>query len=306
MEIFRRFWKDVTTIPLTPKSNTWIGDVLYWMNNHWEVPLISVVLYTVVVLNFIPWCMQDKRPIKPKGLIMLWNFSLSFFSGLGFCYVIPEFLYGDEVGMISQGYYASICAPANPTYLQLGHGSWVLFFILSKIPELMDTVWLTLAKIKPIFLHWYHHITVLIYCWHAYCTFIEIGPHFCVMNYFVHFIMYFYYGCTQWSISLKLKIRPYACYITILQLSQMGFGLLFSLSSLYYSHYLKMPCHNHLGNIKLSLLMYASYFILFYQLFITKSLQRKKKTKEKILKFYHCFKKQNNTKEFYSQQQKIS
>ena len=45
---------------------------------------------------------------------------------------------------------------------------WVSFFIFSKIPELVDTVFLVLQKKPVIFLHWFHHVTVLLYCWHAY------------------------------------------------------------------------------------------------------------------------------------------
>ena len=34
--------------------------------------------------------------------------------------------------------------------------------------ELGDTVFIVLRKTNLIFLHWYHHIATLIYCWNAY------------------------------------------------------------------------------------------------------------------------------------------
>eukprot|EP00122_Pirum_gemmata_P011475 Pgem_evm2s10633 len=49
-------------------------------------------------------------------------------------------------------------------------GMWTTLFIFSKIPELFDTMFIVLRKRPLIFLHWYHHITVLAYCWHAYAT----------------------------------------------------------------------------------------------------------------------------------------
>jgi elongation of very long chain fatty acids protein 6 len=87
-------------------------------------------------------------------------------------------------------------------------------FIFSKIPELMDTVFLVLQK-KPvrstrtpphtavhhdaqltahlapqvIFLHWFHHVTVLLYCWHAYVAGTAPGLWFACINYCVHSIM---------------------------------------------------------------------------------------------------------------------
>ena len=42
---------------------------------------------------------------------------------------------------------------------------WQLMFMWSKFPELFDTVLLVLRGRPVIFLHWYHHITVLMFCW---------------------------------------------------------------------------------------------------------------------------------------------
>ena len=40
-----------------------------------------------------------------------------------------------------------------------GGGIWAFLFPLSKLPELVDTVFIVLRKQKMVFLHWYHHIT---------------------------------------------------------------------------------------------------------------------------------------------------
>ena len=42
---------------------------------------------------------------------------------------------------------------------------------------------------KVIFLHWFHHTTVLLYCWHAFHHEIAPGIWFAAMNYGVHMIM---------------------------------------------------------------------------------------------------------------------
>ena len=51
-----------------------------------------------------------------------------------------------------------------------------------------------LRKQKLIFLHWYHHITVLIYCWYSFSQYTAPARWFVVMNFVVHSIMYTYYA----------------------------------------------------------------------------------------------------------------
>lgn len=58
----------------------------------------------------------------------------------------------------------SVCFSVDPT----GPASfWACMFAFSKIAELGDTLFLVLRKRPVIFLHWYHHAVVLIYCWHS-------------------------------------------------------------------------------------------------------------------------------------------
>ena len=72
---------------------------------------------------------------------------------------------------------------------------WGWLMTLSKVVELGDTIFIVLRKSQLSFLHWYHHITVLVYTWYA------ITPRpsalsiwFSSMNYTVHTIMYTYYA----------------------------------------------------------------------------------------------------------------
>ncbi|KAL0528521.1 LOW QUALITY PROTEIN: putative GNS1/SUR4 family [Leishmania shawi] len=80
------------------------------------------------------------------------------------------------------GLFTSLCYWNRNIFEDGATAFWLLTFNLSKIPELMDTV-LLLLKRKPIpFIHWYHHISVMLFCWHAHVSGISNGLGFAVMN----------------------------------------------------------------------------------------------------------------------------
>nr|CAD7567629.1 unnamed protein product [Timema californicum] len=89
-------------------------------------------------------------------------------------------------------------------------GFWTWMFVLSKLPELGDTVFIVLRKQPLIFLHWYHHITVLLYSWFSYTEYTASARWFIVMNYFVHSVMYSYYALRSMGYSLP-RARVWPC-----------------------------------------------------------------------------------------------
>jgi elongation of very long chain fatty acids protein 6 len=46
----------------------------------------------------------------------------------------------------------------------------VHLFIISKLPELGDTLFLAIKGVDIGLLQWYHYCTVLTFCWHSYVT----------------------------------------------------------------------------------------------------------------------------------------
>jgi len=264
--------------------------LLAMFQTHWEIPLAAIFFYTLMITwgpKFI------KEPIKPRTAISLWNFGLSAFSIIGFCTVFPNLLFGrdfftdEPLGWLNGGsFYKNICSDAA-WYATGTQGLWVVAFILSKIPELVDTLWLVLGKNEVIFLHWYHHISVLLFCWHAFAERISVGIHFCLMNYFVHGVMYFYFAMTQWSLDTRKIVKPYAIWITLLQLAQMMGGIFLVCSTFYYKHVAGRECAQSDANMTAAFVMYTSYFLLFFQLFyarydvVQKYIGPSKKSKKK-------------------------
>jgi elongation of very long chain fatty acids protein 6 len=145
-----------------------------------------------------------------------------------------------------------------------------LFYLLPLFfsSELFDTFFIVIHKKKLIFLHWYHHITVLLYCWHSYVTRSPPGIFFVTMNYAVHASMYFYY----FLVATRTKPKWFhPMVITALQISQMIVGVFVTLASFYQfrrDERVAGPCHIPQQNITAGFIMYGSYLFLFLQFFV--------------------------------------
>ena len=120
------------------------------------------------------------------------------------------------------------------SFLETDHVTalWTWLFVLSKLPELVDTVFIVLRKQKLIFLHWYHHVTVLWFSWYSYVGFTSTCRWFMIMNYAVHALMYTYYGIRA---SRLMKVpNVLAMVITTLQTLQMVVGCSINILAFYY------------------------------------------------------------------------
>jgi elongation of very long chain fatty acids protein 6 len=141
--------------------------------------------------------------------------------------------------------------------------------------ELIDTFFIVIHKKPLIFLHWYHHITVLLYCWHSYVTTSPPGISFVVMNYSVHASMYGYYFL------MAMKLRPKwfnPMIITGFQISQMVVGVAVTLVGFYYYN-TDSECRIEKENNTAAFVMYGSYLFLFLQFFIGRYFAPKKQKK---------------------------
>jgi elongation of very long chain fatty acids protein 6 len=196
------------------------------------------------------------KPFDLKWPLALWNLFLSTFSFCGMVRMVPHVL----MTMYKNGYYNSVCMNTMQQYGGSASGFWIFLFIFSKIPELVDTVFIVLRQKPLILLHWYHHISVLCYCWQAYGSMAANGQYFGAMNYTVHCFMYGYY----FLMAVKMKpnfFRPE--YITFMQLAQMAGGIAVVVSSTYYKTK-GDSCFVTYENLTAAGLMYASYFLLFF------------------------------------------
>lgn len=235
-------------------------DIMIAMN--YTVPVIAVVLY-MLFCYFGAKIMANYKPFGLTNTLAAWNLFLSVFSTYGAIRTVPHMLY--RIATVS--FESTVCESPVTAYGAGACGLAVQLFIISKLPELIDTVFIVLRKKPLIFLHWYHHVTVLLYCWNSYVTESSAGLYFVSMNYTVHAVMYFYYFLQ--AIKAIPKWFP-SWIITIMQISQMIIGTGIVIASFYFhiyggSIYAPGQCNNTPSNLAAGGIIYASYLYLFVE-----------------------------------------
>lgn len=247
-------------------NREYVDDLLKWTGDNWIWTVYLSACYVVTIFS-LKYYMENKEKFELRGLLAVWNIFLATFSIIGSYKVLPDFINTIRY----KGFDSTIC---EKDFLYGSSGFWAYLFVISKGLEFADTLFIVLRKQQLIFLHWYHHATVLIYCVYSYHEFSASGRWYMTMNYFVHSIMYTYYALR----ALKVRITPaIAQVITILQLIQMILGCYLN----YYSYRL-LPlsgkyssCHISMENIKYSSILYFSYFVLFANFFINSYINKK-------------------------------
>merc|ERR1712170_114413 len=242
-------------------ANPWF-DGIEWIrftSDHWAVPLLSVAVYFILIPALRRMVAKHGK-WNVRDFAFYWNASLSVFSWCGLFACVPVLL----TNLIDKGLYFTICAPPQ-WYGNNLSGFFVMLFIYSKVAELLDTVLLLLAKKPVIALQWWHHSTVLLYCWHSYSTCIATGIWFAAMNYSVHAVMYGYFAIT--ATKYRKLVTPFAIFITLAQLMQMLVGMYVTIKAVLHQTR-GLECHVNKTNSVLGLGMYFSYFVLFFKLFV--------------------------------------
>jgi len=229
-----------------------------WMRDNWKLSFYYATAYVIIIYLGRTY-MHTRARYELRKPLVYWNIFLALFSVWGAWRSIPEIVHVLQ----NYGFLYSVCIP-GPSFLdnRVG-GFWNWMFTLSKVPELGDTVFIVLRKQPLIFLHWYHHVTVLLYTWYSYSDYIATARWFVCMNYLVHSVMYSYYALR----ALKYRVpKIIAMFITTSQLAQMVMGAAVNIWA-YQVKQAGNECHVSYDNIKISLIMYSSYFVLFAHFF---------------------------------------
>ena len=247
------YWQDDTVFEGTAYVD--------WINSNMNLVGTLCASYVMLVLCG-PKLMKERPSLDLKAATIAWNLFLAVFSFICFFKFTRETL---DV-MWSATSRGVICEPP-PRGGQ--HALWQLLFIASKVWEFGDTALLILRKRPVIFLHWYHHTTVL-----ALSCFIggqnsPLRRVFANVNSGVHAIMYSYYAFASAGIRAPKAV---SMTITSLQLLQMGVGVYVCLESLRSCNFREN------SSAHFSLCIYFSYLVLFAHFFHNAYFRRKNKS----------------------------
>ncbi|XP_008843853.1 elongation of very long chain fatty acids protein 3 [Nannospalax galili] len=244
-------------------------DLRPFLEEYWVASFLIVLIYLLLIIvgqNY----MKARKGFNLQGPLILWSFSLAIFSILG---TVRMWSYMGTL-LFTMGLKQTVCFTS---YIEDNIVRfWSCVFLLSKIVELGDTAFIILRKRPLIFVHWYHHSTVLLFTSFGYKNRVPSGGWFMTMNFGVHSIMYTYYTLKAAKVRHP-SMLPMV--ITSLQILQMVMGTIFGI--LNYIWRKEKGCYTTTGHFFWSFMLYGTYFILFAHFFQKAYLRPKVKAKTK-------------------------
>ncbi|CCW67907.1 unnamed protein product [Phytomonas sp. Hart1] len=245
-------------------------DLQEWLTHHADICIYIAALYLAfvfkgpdLVAKVVP---QTKSSIAViKKIWAVWNLTLSVFSLYGSLHITPLLIQNFR----QRGMRDTLCTLEEDEFFSTRYGFAMALFAISKFPEFMDTFFLILTGKRNLpFLSWFHHVTIFIYCWYAYQQGSSILVIFASMNYVVHTIMYFYFALAE--AGYKNLVKPFAMYITLLQILQMIGGLyMTSAFIIYKSENNGVGCEGAtMALARGQMVIYAFCFYLFSKMFV--------------------------------------
>ncbi|CAM9607205.1 unnamed protein product, partial [Heterosigma akashiwo] len=111
--------------------------VLDYMGENSWLPILSVIAY-MAFCYYGQILMKDRKAFSLKMALAVWNLGLSAFSFIGVIRVAPHLAHL----VYFRGMEGLICLEPGHEYGSGATGLWIQLFILSKFPELIDTVFI--------------------------------------------------------------------------------------------------------------------------------------------------------------------
>ncbi|XP_011152097.1 elongation of very long chain fatty acids protein 1-like [Harpegnathos saltator] len=192
------------------------------INSTYQLPLI-IFAYMYFVLVCGPRYMKNRPPYSLKTFIKLYNI-VQFVANMWLVYSFVN------AGIVIRKLFCPVEMDytRNPVTTKLIRCAWGYFLL--KLLDYVETVIFVLRKKnnQVSVLHVYHHVSTAIIAWlgiRYYCTAPMIL--ICIINSFVHSVMYIYYFLASCGPDTQKMIAPMKPWITIMQMVQFCFIVLY-------------------------------------------------------------------------------
>lgn len=219
------------------------------------IPLMSSIVYLTLIYYGKAY-MKDRQKFDLRNLLFTWSFTLAIVSSIA----VVRIINGCYNLYVEHGIISILCTGNTNDVPILRF--WAVFVLLTKFLEFGDTAFIVLRKQPLSFLHSYHHITVLGYCWISYGGGYAGQLVFITINLIVHSCMYSYYAARAWAFKPPVFVKKM---ITSLQIAQMivGFNAVIAIANRAHPK----TCPTSTFHLTYGLLMYFSYLVLFCHFF---------------------------------------
>jgi len=253
-------------------SSTWdLRRTQLWMDE-WVPTSFKVTAAYLLVLYVGIKLMRKREAFHLDTPLAIWNLAFSLFSLCGTVRLLPELIWAVK----NLGIVGSYCDNAE-YYDDPYTGYWGWLFVISKAPELGDSLFLVLRKRPVIFMHWYHHALTFLYAQITYSKQQAWCRWALALNLMVHTVMYFYFFLR----AIKVRTPPVVSqFITTIQIVQ------FVISCAIFGHMFHIKATGSVPDCKcdwnvllMGGAMYLSYLYLFAQFFYQAYIAKKSPTK---------------------------
>ena len=244
---------------------------MWWMRHNWHYSIIIATIYIILIPILKTFVRIRGKQYQLRVPLIIWNAAMASFSILGVIRCLPQFI---QI-VTTKDLTASYCQAGF--YLDVRLQVWYWAFIMSKVPELFDTLFIVLRGGKLIYLHWIHHALTLCYCWFAYGDIPATAQWMVNMNFIVHSFMYTHYALSAMRFKVPVAIRVS---ITSLQIIQMAFGIYIHVAVVVRKVW-SQPCDVSFRVSLAGLALYTLFIVLFTNYFIMTYVIKNKKVKTK-------------------------
>jgi elongation of very long chain fatty acids protein 7 len=200
------------------RTNVIIDETLIFRGGIW--PLTTILIsYLLFALYLGPKMMANRKPYELRGPIFVYNIFMVILN----VYFFFESISAYEFGRALMDFEFPPHDSKHITPQEMRRLTFVYWYFISKIIDLMDTIFFILRKkwsqVSP--LHVYHHSSVPLCVWLAvkFAPTAGVNGIFPILNSAVHVLMYTYYALSAFGPSVQ-KYLWWKRYITQVQLIQ--------------------------------------------------------------------------------------